>query len=63
MFFRLSKADCGKFGSGSKQLICCSDFANLKDLQNLVHSFDPAPKILSNYKEPIFHHFKIKLKQ
>jgi hypothetical protein len=29
--------------SGSKQLICCSGFVNLKDLQNLVHSFDPAP--------------------
>jgi len=36
-----------KFGSGSKQLIGCSGFAKLKDLQNLVHSFDPAPNFFS----------------
>jgi hypothetical protein len=33
------------FGSGANPLICCSDFANLKDLPNHVHSSDPLPII------------------
>jgi hypothetical protein len=35
------------FGNGANPLICCSDFANLKDLPNHVHSFAPPPFFLS----------------
>gem|GEM_PF-4200992 len=31
------------FGNGSKGLLAGSDFANLEDLRNHVHPFDPLP--------------------
>jgi len=36
-----------KSGNGSKQLKFVTDFANLKDLRNLIHCFDPTSKIFT----------------
>jgi hypothetical protein len=41
-------------GSGSKGLVAGSDFANLQDLRNHIHSFDPIPYINKTVTRQVF---------